>query len=325
MESIVHVCNGDSTADSLSLADLPGEIRVWADALDQGPVLPVSDPEHWKLRGEFWASRGRSDEAARLAAYDRGVDEAARAEELILWFEHDLFDQLALIRLLARLARRGLPAQLTIVSIDRHPEVPNFLGLGQLRPEQLAELWPRRTPLSRDAIDEAVTAWIAITAPDPRALPFLTKRIKAMPFLAGALERQLEEFPDPTSGLSRTERQVLAAIARGEASAAAIVQAVQAIDPRYPITDTVLFWTLHTLGRCGFLDGAPGATIEGAPTPAGIKAIHATVTARGREALAGAIDRVHECGVDDWRGGVRLAGNGPVWRWDGAQRKLIER
>ena len=321
MESIVHVCNGDSTADSLSLADLPGEIRVWADALDQGPVLPVPDAEHWRLRGEFWNSRGLRDFDGRLAAYDHGVDEAAGAEELILWFEHDLFDQLALIRLLARLARRGLPAPLTIVSIDRHPEVPNFLGLGQLQPEQLAALWPRRTPLSRDAIDEAVTAWIAITAADPRALPFLTKRIKALPFLAGALERQLEELPDPTSGLSRTERQVLAAVARGEATAGAIMHAVQAIDPRYPITDAVLHWTLHSLGRCGFLDGAPPA----GASPDALKAVHASVTTRGREALAGAIDRVHDCGIDDWRGGVRLAGNGPVWRWDGAQRKLFEK
>jgi hypothetical protein len=321
MESIVHICNGDTTADSLSLADLPGEIRVWADALDQGPVLPVSDEEHWKLRGEFWKARGGAGSADQIAAYDRGFDEAARAEELILWFEHDLFDQLALIRLLARLSRRGLPAQLTIVSIDRHPEVPNFLGLGQLRPEQLAELWPRRTTLSRDAIDEAISAWIAVTAPDPRALPFLAKRIKAMPFLAGALERQLEEFPDPTSGMSRTERQVLAAVARGEATAAAVMKATHAIDPRYPITDHVLWWTLHVLGRCGLITGAP----EGAPTPAAIQAIQASVTPRGREALAGAIDRVHECGIDDWRGGVRLTGKGPVWRWDGAQRKLIEK
>src|SRR5689334_19640301 len=256
MESIVHVCNGDSTADSLSLADLPGEIRVWADALDQGPLLPVSDPEHWKRRDEFWASRGLRDAGGRLAAYDHGVDEAARAEELILWFEHDLFDQLALIRLLARLARRGLPAQLTIVSLDRHPEVPNFLGLGQLKPEQLAELWPRRTPLSRDAIDEAVTAWIAVTAADPRALPFLTKRVKALPFLAGALERQLEEFPDPASGLSRTERQVLAAIARGEGSEAQLVKSSHASDPRYPITDLVLRATLEDLARAGFVEGS---------------------------------------------------------------------
>jgi hypothetical protein len=307
MERIVHICNGDTTADTLSLADLPGEIRVWADALDQGPVLPVSDDEHWKLRADYWAARGMRDDAGRIAAWDRGVDEAAAAEELILWFEHDLFDQLALIRLLARLARRGLPAQLTIVSIDRHPEVPSFLGFGDLKPEHLAELWPRRTPLSRDAIDECVTAWIAITSADPRALPFLTRRIKAMPFLAGALERQLEEFPDPQSGLSRTERQLLAAIARGVSAPAELMKASQAIDPRYPITDTLLQHVLKTLRGCGFIDGAPA------------------VTALGRQALAGAIDRIHECGIDDWRGGVRLTGRGPVWRWDGPQRKLIEK
>jgi hypothetical protein len=323
MDRIVHVCNGDSTADTLSLADLPGEIRVWADALDQGPVLPVSDAEHYKLRGEFWATRGdgsAADGAARAAAWDKGVDEAAGAEELILWFEHDLFDQLALVRTLARLARRGLPQQLTIVSIDRHPEVPNFIGLGQLQPEQLAALWPRRTPLSRDAIDEAITAWIAVTSADPRALPFLVKRVKALPFLAGALERQLEELPDPASGLSRTERQTLAAIARGESSAAALVQASHAIDPRYPITDTLLAATLRELGRCGFITGAPASV-----APDALASLAVAVTPLGRQALAGAIDRVHDHGIDDWRGGVRLHGRGPVWRWDSRERKLIER
>lgn len=318
MERIVHICNGDSTADTLSLAELPGEIRVWADALDLGPVLPVSDAEHYKVRGDFWKSRGAGDDAGRLVEWDRGVDEAAAAEELILWFEHDLFDQLALIRLLARLARRGLPTTLTIVSIDRHPEVPNFLGLGELKPEQLAALWPRRTPLSRDAIDEAITAWIAVTAPDPRALPFLVRRIKAMPFLAGALERQLEEFPDPSTGLSRTERQILAAVARGVATAGDLVKASHDIDPRYPITGTVLAWTLQTLAKAGFLEGAPAS-------PAQLASTNAAITPLGRQALAGAIDRIHEVGIDDWRGGVHLTGKGPVWRWDSRERKLFER
>jgi len=305
MERIVHLCNGDTTADTLSLADLPGEIRVWADALDQGPLLPVGDQEHWKQRAAFWASRGVPDDG-RFKTWDQGVDEAAKAEELILWFEHDLFDQLALIRLLSRLARRGLPQTLTIVSIDRHPDVPNFLGFGQLKPEQLAQLWPRRAPLSRDAIDEAITAWIAVTAADPRALPYLVRRVKAMPFLAGALERHLEEFPDPTSGMSRTERQVLAAIARGEGATESLMIGSHAIDPRYPLTDTVLTATLNNLERCGFIEGS-------------------TVTPLGRQALAGAIDRVHETGIDEWRGGVHLTGKGPVWRWDSRERKLIER
>ena len=322
MERIVHVCNGDTTADTLSLADLPGEIRVWADALDQGPLLNVSDEEHYRARDAYWAARGNRDAAATLRAWDAGVDEAAAAEELILWFEHDLFDQLALIRLLARLARRGLPAQLTIVSIDRHPEVPNFLGLGQLKPEQLAELWPRRTPLSRDAIDEAITAWIAVTAADPRAVPFLARRIKAMPFLAGALERHLEEFPDPQSGLSRTERQVLAAVARGVAKGGDVMTEVHAIDPRYPITDSQLAFTLQSLATCGFLEGAPP---PGPPSREMFANVTSTVTPAGRQALAGALDRVHEHGIDTWRGGVHLTGKGPVWRWDSAQRRLVER
>lgn len=324
MERIVHVCNGDSTADTLSLADLPGEIRVWADALDVGPVLPVSDDEHYRVRGEYLAREGHnsaSDNAQRLADYDKQFDEAAGAEELILWYEHDLFDQLALVRLLARLARRGLPATLTIVSIDRHPDVPNFLGMGQLQPVQLAELWPRRTPLSRDAIDEAVATWIALTAADPRALPFLVKRIKAMPFLAGAIERHLEEFPDPTSGLSRTERQILAAIARGESTGGALMQASHVIDPRYPITDGLLFETLKTFGACGFIDGAP----TGTPSERAFENVDVTVTALGRQALAGAIDRVHECSIDTWRGGVHLYGKGPVWRWHSSERRLIEK
>jgi hypothetical protein len=303
---MIHVTNGASVADSLGLADLPGDIRVWADALDFGPVLPVADDEHYRRRGEFWAARGlgaASDHAQQLAAWDKGVDDAASAEELVLWFEHDLFDQLALVRLLARLARRGLPAQLTIVSIDRHPEIPNFVGLGQLSPAQLAELWPRRTPLSKDAIEEAITAWIAVTASDPRALPLLSKRLKALPFLGGALERHLEEFPDATSGLSRTERQLLAALARAEANPMA---ALQAIDPRYPITDLGLRFALAELTRCGFIAGN-------------------AITSLGRQALAGAIDRVHEIGIDDWRCGVRLSGKGPVWRWDGPARRLVER
>jgi len=329
MEPIVHVCNGDSTADTLSLADLPGEIRVWADALDVGPVLPVADAEHYRVRGEHWASReghgSAAENAKRLAEYDRQLDEAAGAQELILWYEHDLFDQLALVRILARLARRSgaMPTNVTIVSIDRHPDVPNFLGLGQLESTQLAELWPRRTPLSRDAIDEAVATWVALTSSDPRALPFLIKRVKAMPFLGGAIERHLEEFPDPTSGLSRTERQVLAAVARGEGSGHALMQGSHNGDPRYPITDALLWHTLATFGKLGLVDGAP----SGAPPASGdmLANLNATITPAGRQVLAGAADRVHEHGIDTWRGGVHLQGHGPVWRWSPSERRLIEK
>lgn len=311
-ERLVHVCNGDATADSLGLADLPGDIRVYADALDQGPLLPVGDDAFRAARAAFWAGRvgGTVDaHAAKLAAYDRALDDLAGVEEVVLWFEHDLFDQLALARILARLARRGLPPQLTIVSIDRHPEVPTFLGLGQLAPEQLAQLWPQRAPLSRDALDEAIATWIAVTAADPRALPFLARRVKALPFLGGAIERHLEEFPDPSSGLARSERQILAACARGEASIAALVQQAAAGDPRYPLTDVLARHVLATFAAQGLVERADAPTI----------------TAAGRAVLAGATDRARELGLATWRGGVEFAGTGACWRWASGERRLVEK
>jgi hypothetical protein len=49
------------------------------------------------------------------------------------------------------------------------------------------------------------------------------------------------------------------------------------------------------------------------------------ISGAGRQAHAGALDRVRTAGIDAWRGGVHLHGHGPVWRWDSAQRRLIER
>ena len=38
-EQVIHIVNGDLVAERLLEADLPGQVIVWADALDAGPVL----------------------------------------------------------------------------------------------------------------------------------------------------------------------------------------------------------------------------------------------------------------------------------------------
>ena len=48
------------------------------------------------------------------------------------------------------------------------------------------------------------------------------------------------------------------------------------------------------------------------------------ITEAGRDILAGRADRVRLCGIDRWIGGVHLSGHGPVWRWSGDRRQLIE-
>jgi hypothetical protein len=328
-ERIVHICNGDATADGLSLADLPGDLRVWADALDQGPLLPLDRDGFRRERARFaaggaWAPSEAAAES-KLLAWDLSL-EVSGAEEVVLWYEHDLFDQLALCRILYLWAsghhgtEEGVSTTLTMVSIDRHPEVPQFLGLGQLTPEQLAQLWPRRTPVAKDAIEEAVATWIAVTAADPRNLSFLMKRVRALPFLSGAIERHLEEFPDVASGLGRSERQVLAAIGRGVSTGSELLEAVHAIDPRYPMTDLHLRTMLGPMVTGGLVTTSTPVAQQRSGSWDQL-----VITALGRQALAGAIDLVAEIGIERWRGGVHLHGRGPVWRWDSASRKLLLR
>jgi Domain of unknown function (DUF1835) len=326
-ERIVHICNGDVTADGLSLADLPGDIRVWADALDQGPLLLLGREDFRRERARFAAQYGAAQSVENaettLATWDRNLD-CDDAREIVLWYEHDLFDQLALCRILylwsmGQTGGPGVAPQITMVSIDRHPEVAQFLGLGQLQPEQLAQLWPRRTPIAKESIDEAVATWIAVTAADPRLVSYLMKKAKALPFLAGALERHLEEFPDVASGLGRSERQVLASIGRGASEPSAIIREVHAIDPRYPITDLHLHVVLGFLRAAGLITAAELAQPA---LPGSWQQL--AITALGLQALAGAFDVVAEVGVDRWRGGVRLLGRGPVWRWDSPTRRMLQ-
>jgi hypothetical protein len=329
-DGIVQVVNGDSVAGSLEEADLPGEIRVWADALDTGPVLPGDDDTYREARAQWWdaidgSQRGLERARETLIEADAGVEAGAdAADELVLWYEHDLFDQLALIRLLALIGRRPRKATVSMVSIDRHPDLPEFYGMGQLESHQLAALWPRRTPIARDALEESAAAWVAITAPEPRAVAYVARRIKALPFLGPALERHLEELPDTGTGLTRTERQLLAALARGVDTVGALMRELTTMDPRYTVTDLNVVHALRTLAAIGLV--ALPAELAGTVVPEqGAILGSITATPAAKDVLAGKVDRVATYGIDTWRGGVRLLGTGPVWRWDQTERRAVLR
>lgn len=62
---------------------------------------------------------------------------------LILWFDACLFDQSMLSHILACLKIRGID-RAKLICVDAFPGIAPFIGLGQLRPDQLASVFPRR-------------------------------------------------------------------------------------------------------------------------------------------------------------------------------------
>src|SRR5437763_321477 len=100
---MLHVTNGDVAAERLRLSvGAGGEVTVTADVLHEGPAPGGLPPERWrKIRARYLAESGYEDydsALARLTRWDRALEGSGSWDEVVLWFEHDLFDQLLLIR-----------------------------------------------------------------------------------------------------------------------------------------------------------------------------------------------------------------------------------
>ena len=298
---MLHVTNGDSTTAIMERAGIAGDLLPWRDALHEGPVPDLPADELRRVRAEYLATLGDASRGAvedQLRARDERLAAAiAEAEPVVLWFEHDLYDQLQLIQILAGLP--DLPTHVELIGVGSFPGRPGFAGLGELEPDELASLWPLRTAVTPEHVHLARAAWAVVCADDPRALARAAATPdERLPYLAPALGRLLEELPGTRDGLGRTERQLLEAVAGGARTRIDAFLASMAREEAPFMGDTIAFDRLDELE--GLVDGNGSLQL----------------TAAGEAVLAGRADRVELLGFDRWLGGLHLRAEGPLWRWD---------
>jgi hypothetical protein len=323
MPRYLHVLNGDCTAEPLRASGLEGDLTVWADVLWSGPLPDTDDPEEWRrIRAGYLDGGANLEETlGTMRAWQAPLERWPEYQEVVFWFEHDLFDQLLLVRHLAWFARqRPAPGWLSLICIDHYPGVEPFHGLGQLGPAQLLSLFPRREPITARQLELGRRAWQAFTAATPTGLQeYVDTPSPELPFLGGAVRRYLEEYPAVGTGLSRTEHTILEALARKPSSPADLFQEVQAREERVFMGDLSFVEILRSLARS---DAALlHLTVE--PSEAVLPAGSVTITPLGRRVLAGEVDRVAAAGVDRWHGGVHLHGRAVAWRWDPRQARIV--
>jgi hypothetical protein len=248
MPEPLHVANGHCTTELIERSGLPGTTSIWADALHDGPVPDVDDDQLIRIRAEFIADGldvAVDEVAADLRRWRTVIDADDRYSELVLWFEHDLFDQLNLIQLLARIGRdRPIGKPVSLVSVDRYPGHPNFKGLGELQPSDIAALYERRQRVAKEQYAVAAAAWDAFRSGDRARLEaVLRSDTTALPFLAAALRRYLDERPDVAGGLSRSERRLIEQLQHGPVDIHRAFAAMHEGETAYYITD-FSFWAM---------------------------------------------------------------------------------
>lgn len=316
MPRFLHVANGSSVTHTLAEAGVPGLLSIWADPLHDGPVPGgVSDEELLEVRRHFHEGPpgGPSDDPVNdLRRWRQIIEQHDAYDELVLWYEHDLFCQLNLIQVLSWIHHRVPSSKVvSLICIGSYPGRPDFKGLGELTPSELAPLLDTRQPVSESQYALAERAWKAFREATPEALDdFRRTDTSALPYLAPALVRFLQDYPWTIDGLSRTERRLLQLAEAGNVTLAKAFPRMHEGESAYYVTDTSLDDLVETLSKTS------------PPLLARI-ADGASITAAGRAVLRGDQDRISLCGVEErWLGGVQLRNDATVWRWDDARQRM---
>jgi hypothetical protein len=245
---------------------------------------------------------------------------------VVLWFEHDLYDQLQLLDVLALAHTEEAAPELIVVG--SFPGRPSFAGLGELTASELETLWPSRGRATPAALDAATSAWAALQEPEPTTLAeWATRDTAQLLFLAPALRRLLEELPAPADGLSGTERRTLRAVAAGAHSPPAAFVAAQRLEEAPFLGDSWFYRALSALGqgKTRLLETDDGAPLPPPPPLSDSQhfaRLQLRLTATGERTLRGEADRVELLVVDRWIGGTHITPDN-TWRWDAAELKLV--
>ena len=312
----LHVANGTSTTQTFAPAGIPGRHSIWADPLYEGPVPGgITDAELVDVRARYLSGgvEEDADPVNDLKKWRAAIEHHDCYDELVLWYEHDLFDQLNLIQVLTWI-HEHLPASkpVSLVCIGSFPGRPAFKGLGELTPEELGPLLDTRQAVDASQYALAERTWTAFRQPSPEPLDALRRDdTTALPHLSAALTRFLQEYPWTADGLSRTERRLLQLAHDRRIDLRAAFPRMHEGERAYHVTDLSLMGIAQQLSR----SSPPLLTLEGGAAP-GEPALRGKVSATGagRDVLAGRADRVAMCGIDRWLGGVHLTGD--IWRWD---------
>lgn len=319
MSNILNITNGDCAVEIMKKANISGVFLPWCDVLHEGPVPNnLSLEELSKVRAQFIIERNWGTPDKIIESFmqrDNELKSFRKYEKVILWFEHDLYDQLQIIQILDWFHKNHTDdVELSIICTNRY--------LGRLSPEEMKGLVEYEEPITKAHLDLSCKAWSAFRSNTPEKwLGLLREDTSALPFLEGAIIRQLEEYPSCSNGLSRTAEQALKVISGGEKCPGRIFGGTQEMEERIFLGDSSFWVVLHELleSSTPLIDLSEGKEL----TLPSSKDQELTITSAGLEVLDGKINWLEVSRLDRWIGGVHLDSSN-VWCWNSGA-SLIEK
>ena len=223
MSSQLHITNGDSFTQRLKKLKFKGEIITWREMLCEGKTeTSVGSEAFWKTRFEFLHKNyniSKSWFVEKTLKEYRSLCNHKQQDEIILWFEYDLFCQINMLAVISWLKTHRRHVQISLVCSGYEDDSSRLYGLNELTDDQIQAHFKSRVALSQNDIEYADYVWQLYCSDNPIRLENLSDfELYKFRYLEDALKAHLRRFPAIKNGLNEIENRVLQVAAEGKSS-----------------------------------------------------------------------------------------------------------
>lgn len=214
MKSLLHITNGDSFTSKLTQLPLKGDIITWREMLCEGKTLStVGSESFWKTRFEFLSKHYKVSKSwfveKTLKEY-RSLCNHKQQDQIVLWFEYDLFCQINMLAVISWLKTHRRHAEIYLVCSGKEDDSDKMYGLAELTDEHLMRLYDKKVLLTQDDIEYADYVWQLYCSDNPIRLENLMDFSDyQFDYLSEAVKAHLRRFPSIKNGLNEIENNIL--------------------------------------------------------------------------------------------------------------------
>ncbi|MDH3493883.1 MAG: DUF1835 domain-containing protein [Acidobacteriota bacterium] len=206
---LIHVLPGDSLAGPFEKTGIDGEVVVCRECFVDGDTQAQDLAGLWKNRSAFLSGNyGVSEEDYQkktVEEFER-LERLAAGNEVVLWFEYELFCQVNLWFTIWYLRNTDTTPRILYPLVEDDSEL--WKGFGHLSVDQLKACFESRTAISPGDVRLAIELWEA----------FRTRNFKMLRLLA---DRENDAFPtvktvvDAACEIESRPRRILQSIVDG--------------------------------------------------------------------------------------------------------------
>ena len=213
MPKQLHIINGDILAQNINELGLEGKKVVWKEMLCEGPtVYTLSSKAFSKTRSQFlekYYGISPEDYQIQFITELQKLDSLSGVEEIILWFEFDLFSHINMVAVISHLLEKKVQVPMYLVCSKKLKDEKEFQPLSQLPIRNLKNHFDQRIHLNQDDLEMANLIWQYYNENNPLKLKALIKQQSNFEYLSSCIRTHIERFPNSNSGLNTLENNIL--------------------------------------------------------------------------------------------------------------------